>query len=67
MDRLTATAPAHIRRVAELFVAPLDDEAAALRLEFMGRDGDLNGADEAFALLESEMERLKQALTTLVR
>ena len=28
--RLSATAPAHIRRVAELFVAPLDDEELAV-------------------------------------
>ncbi len=51
---------------AACFAAP-PIEAAALRLEFMGRDNDLSGADEAFALLEREMERLKQALTTLVR
>jgi len=28
--RLSATAPAHIRRVAELFVGPLDDEELAV-------------------------------------
>jgi len=28
--RLSATAPAHIQRVAELFVAPLDDEELAV-------------------------------------
>jgi two-component system sensor kinase len=44
------------------FVAPLA-EAAALRLEFMGRDGDLTDADDAYAALEHELERLKQALT----
>jgi HPt (histidine-containing phosphotransfer) domain-containing protein len=36
--------------------------AAALRLETMGRDGDLAGADEAYARLEREVEQLKQAL-----
>ncbi len=30
VSRLRATAPAHIRRVAELFVAPLDDEELAV-------------------------------------
>ena len=28
--RLSATAPAHIQRVAELFVVPLDDEELAV-------------------------------------
>ena len=37
-------------------------EAAALRLETMGRDGDLAGADEAYARLDCEVEQLKQAL-----
>jgi hypothetical protein len=33
----------------------------------MGRDGDLAGADEAYARLEREVEQLKQALTDLAR
>jgi HPt (histidine-containing phosphotransfer) domain-containing protein len=37
--------------------------AAALRLETMGRDGALTDADETFAVLAKEIERLKQALT----
>jgi two-component system sensor histidine kinase/response regulator len=40
--------------------------AAAQRLEFMGRDGALIGADEAYAALDREIERLKLALTTFV-
>lgn len=35
----------------------------AQRLESMGRDEDLNGADEAFDVLDQEVTRLKQALT----
>jgi HPt (histidine-containing phosphotransfer) domain-containing protein len=41
--------------------------AAALRLETMGRDGDLAGADEAFAQLDCEVEKLKQVLTVAAR
>jgi HPt (histidine-containing phosphotransfer) domain-containing protein len=37
--------------------------AAASRVELMGRDGDLTGVDEAYASLEHEVERLRQALT----
>jgi two-component system sensor kinase len=40
--------------------------SAAVRLEFMGRDGNLSGADEAYALLELEIDRLKQALSSFV-
>ena len=39
--------------------------ALALRLESMGRDEDLTGADEGFALLEREIRRLKQSLEDL--
>jgi len=42
-------------------------EAAAWRLETMGRDGDLAAADEAYALLDCEVEQLKQALTVAAR
>jgi two-component system sensor kinase len=41
-------------------------ESAALCLEFIGRDGALGEADQAYTLLEREIERLKGALTTLV-
>ena len=61
-----------VRRVAHAlkgsaacFAAPTV-EAAALRLEFMGRDGEFDDAAEAYAELEREMEKLTQALTTLV-
>ncbi len=50
-----------IKGAATHFAAPAT-VAAALRLEIMGRDGDLAGADEAFARLEREVERLKHAL-----
>lgn len=39
--------------------------AAALRLEQMGRQGDLTQASEALAALERELERLKPFLTGL--
>lgn len=38
---------------------------AALRLEKMGRTGDLTGVEEACAVLEAEMERLRPALAEL--
>ena len=37
-----------------------------MRLEFMGRDGVLTGADEAYAVLEREIDRLKQAVMNYV-
>jgi two-component system sensor kinase len=46
---------------ASCFAAP-SAVSAAVRLEFMGRDSDLTGADEAFSVLEHEIKRLKQAL-----
>ena len=38
---------------------------AALRLEKMGRAGDLAGVKEAFEALEAEMQRLEPALASL--
>ena len=38
---------------------------AALRLEKMGRTGELAGVDQAFATLEAEMERLQPAIAAL--
>jgi HPt (histidine-containing phosphotransfer) domain-containing protein len=40
---------------------------AALRLEMLGRAGDLTPAVEACSVLEQEIERFKAALTTLAR
>ena len=54
-----------IKGSASCFAAP-PVVAAAVRLEFMGRDGALTGADEAYAVLERELDRLKQALMTFV-
>jgi signal transduction histidine kinase/CheY-like chemotaxis protein len=48
-----------------LFGAP-DAFAAALRLETMGREGVLEGAVEACATLETELLRVRQALTALL-
>ncbi len=38
---------------------------AALRLEEMGRDGNLAGAEEAYGVLEREVDRLREALAEL--
>ena len=54
-----------IKGSASCFAAP-SAVSAAVRLEFMGRDDDLTGADEAYAVLDHEIKRLKQALTTFV-
>ena len=54
-----------IKGSASCFAAP-PAVAAAMRLEFMGRDGVLTDADEAYAVLEREIDRLKQALMTFV-
>ena len=40
---------------------------AAQRLETMGREGDLSGADAAWQVLEQEMERLLPALETYAK
>ena len=55
-----------IKGSASCFAAP-PAVSAAVRLEFMGRDGDLTGAEEAYSLLEIEIERLRQALTTYLQ
>ncbi len=54
-----------IKGSASCFAAP-SAVSAAVRLEFMGRDDDLTGADEAYSVLEHELKRLKQALTKFV-
>ncbi len=36
--------------------------AAALQLELLGQDGRVDGADEAFARLEQDIDRLRAAL-----
>ena len=50
-----------IKGSASCFVAA-PAVAAATRVEFMGRDEELADANEAFVLLEREIDRLKQAL-----
>jgi HPt (histidine-containing phosphotransfer) domain-containing protein len=49
--------------LATLAASPAAD--AALRIEKMGRSGDLSGVDEARASLEFEMTRLRDELNTL--
>lgn len=38
---------------------------AALRLEMMGSNGDMTRAEEAYSILEKEIERLKPAFAAL--
>ena len=54
-----------IKGSASCFAAP-SAVSAAVRLEFMGRDDDLTGADEAYSVLEHEIKRLIQALSKFV-
>jgi len=60
--RLTHT----VKGAASHFAAE-PTKVAASHVEFMGRDGGLTGLDEAYALLEHEVERLKQALTNFTQ
>jgi len=53
---------AHTIKGAATHLTARSAVAAALRLETMGRDRDLAGADEAYARLEREIEQLKQAV-----
>jgi signal transduction histidine kinase/CheY-like chemotaxis protein/tetratricopeptide (TPR) repeat protein len=50
-----------VKGSASCFAAPAAISAAT-RVEFMGQDEDLTGAEEAFTLLEREIERLTEAL-----
>ena len=51
-----------IKGSASCFAAPAAISAAT-RVEFMGRDDDLTDVEEAFTVLEREIDRLSQALT----
>ena len=51
-----------IKGSASCFAAPAAISAAT-RVEFMGRDDDLADVEEAFTVLEREIDRLSQALT----
>ncbi|MFN0021879.1 MAG: response regulator [Pirellulaceae bacterium] len=48
-----------IKGAAAYFAAP-STVAAASRLEAMGKAGDLSGADEAYSILQREIDRLQQ-------
>ena len=66
-DMVKVRRAAHsLKGSASCFAAP-PAVSAAVRLEFMGRDDDLTGADEAFSVLDREIQRLKQALTSYVK
>jgi two-component system sensor kinase len=71
-EAITQQDAAKVRRLAHSIkgsascFAAAPAASAALQLEFMGRDGFLVDADEAYRALEREVERLKQALATFV-
>jgi len=56
---------AHTIKGAVSYFAASAAIAAALRVESMGKGGDLAGADEAFSLLDFEVRRLTNALSEL--
>jgi len=58
---------AHRLKGALLAVAAAPASGVALALETMGRSGDVAGAPAALAELETEMDRLQDALATMVR
>jgi len=58
---------AHTIKGAATHLTACSAVATALRLETMGRDRDLAGADEAYARLEREIEQLKQAVANFTQ
>jgi PAS domain S-box-containing protein len=56
---------AHALKGAAATLAAWSTQEAALRLEMMGRAGDLSSAPDALAALAQEFERLRPALTVL--
>ncbi len=70
IDKKNATALEHAAHTLKGSVANFGAEPArqaALRLEMMGRSGDLAPAPEACAVLEQEMQRFTVALLALAR
>jgi PAS domain S-box-containing protein len=65
-DALTVRCVAHALKGAVGTFGARPAAEAALRLESMGREGELHGADEALAVLREEIDRLKQALAQMV-
>jgi len=58
---------AHTLKGAATHLAAKSVVATAFRLERMGRDGDLSGADEAYASLQRQVEQLWQAAADFTR
>ena len=64
---------AQVRRLAHTVKGALgqfeahEAAEAAQRLESLGRDADLRGADEVYAVLEKEIDRLLPTFTALAR
>ncbi len=70
IDKKNATALEHAAHTLKGSVANFGAEPArqaALRLEMLGRSGDLAPAPEACAVLEQEMQRFTVALLALAR
>lgn len=63
-DALAVGRSAHKLKGGLLTIGAAAAGDAALRLEKMGKQGDLNGADAALASLHSELDRLVDALRT---
>ncbi len=64
-DRAALEVSAHTLKgaVGNFFAQPA--RSAALRLEILGREGNLSEAPQAYQLLEKELDRLRQALATI--
>jgi CheY-like chemotaxis protein len=65
-DALRLNEAAHELKGAASHFAATPTTEAARRLESMGRDNDLAHAEEAFRILETELDRLQSALSELV-
>jgi len=66
-DALALSSAAHALKGAVSHFAARDTSEFALKLERMGRTGDLDGAEEAFDGLKSEIGRLTRALAAYRR
>ena len=70
-DAITNNAPSELQRAAHTLKGSVQifgvkrPAAAAFRLETMGRDGNLTGAEEAWSALVKEIEKLMPMLADL--
>jgi two-component system sensor histidine kinase/response regulator len=64
-DNETLRTAAHTLKGSAANLAARHVSEAALKLEMIGRDGDMSSAVEAYTMLEEEVERLKPVLAKL--